>query len=254
MSRWFRHYAGMMRDEKLVSAAIRSKQPVERVVWVWGALLESASEVNDAGRYEFDAGEAAYFLRADESDIQDILSALISLGRISEGSVVRWSDRQFESDQSKDRQKRYRERVKASRDGGVTSRDGEVTAQETETETDLDSSLRSEDARAPEFEIFWQEYPNKIGEPAARLAFSKARSRASFEKIIVGTKAYARKLDDRQWMNPVKWLSGDHWGDQPARPPDKPPPKPNGVAHLRKSQSRDEYIAAEKARSERSFR
>ena len=30
MSRWFRHYAGLCRDEKLVSVAIKSKQPIER--------------------------------------------------------------------------------------------------------------------------------------------------------------------------------------------------------------------------------
>lgn len=39
MSRWFRHYAGMMRDDKLVGAAIRAKQPVERVVWVWADVV-----------------------------------------------------------------------------------------------------------------------------------------------------------------------------------------------------------------------
>jgi hypothetical protein len=36
MSRWFRHYAGMMRDDKLVRVAIRSGQTIERVVWVYG--------------------------------------------------------------------------------------------------------------------------------------------------------------------------------------------------------------------------
>lgn len=183
MSRWFRHYAGMMRDEKLVSAAIRSKQPVERVVWVWGALLESASEVNDAGRYDFDAGEAAYFLRVGEDDIENILSALASLGRISDGSVVRWSDRQFESDQSKDRQKRYRDRIKASRDGGVTSRDGEVTPQETDTDTDTeDSSLRSESnlkesasAKNSDFQDWFSSWPSFASddEDAALAAWGK---------------------------------------------------------------------------------
>ena len=43
MSRWFRHYAGMMRDDKLVRAAIKSKQSIERVLWIWGAVLESAA-------------------------------------------------------------------------------------------------------------------------------------------------------------------------------------------------------------------
>jgi hypothetical protein len=154
MSRWFRHYAGMMRDEKLVSVAVRSKQSVERVVWVWGAILESAAEINDGGRYDFDAGEAAYFLRCDEDELAGIVGGLQSLGRIDNGVIAKWSDRQFDSDGSKERQRRYRERQKGlgvvqervgdagSREGDVTqtSRDGDVTLQETDTDTDTDSS------------------------------------------------------------------------------------------------------------------
>lgn len=155
MSRWFRHYAGMMRDDKLVSAAVKSKQTVERVLWVWGALLESAAEVNDAGRFDFDAGEAAYFLRCDEGDISDILTALCAVGRVLDGALVKWSDRQFDSDQSKDRQKRYRERQQAARrrdsDVTQTSRDGGVTLQETDTDTDTDiSSEAKASSHSPE--------------------------------------------------------------------------------------------------------
>jgi uncharacterized protein YdaU (DUF1376 family) len=120
------------------------------------------------------------------------------------------------------------------------------------------SSLRSEDASAPEidtdFDKFWDVYPNKVGGPAARKAFSKAVSRASLDEIMIGARAYAAKTDDRQWCNPVKWLSEDRWKDQPARPPDKPPPKPNGLAHLSRPQSREEYLRSERERSERSFR
>jgi hypothetical protein len=42
MSRWFRHYAGMMRDDKLVRVAIRSKQTIERVVPGSGAQFSKA--------------------------------------------------------------------------------------------------------------------------------------------------------------------------------------------------------------------
>lgn len=90
MSRWFRHYAGMMRDEKLVAAAVRSRQPVERVVWVWGAILESASEIEDAGRYEIDPAEVAAFLGADARDILAIQDALRVIRYVDEGAVV-WS-------------------------------------------------------------------------------------------------------------------------------------------------------------------
>jgi hypothetical protein len=150
MSRWFRHYAGMMRDEKLVRVAVRAKQPVERVVWVWGAILESAAEVNDGGRYEFDAGEAAYFLRCDECDVACIIDCLEGAGRLADGMVARWGDRQFSSDTAAERQRRYRERKSGSdvperddhhngdAESDVTppSRDARVTPQETETEAE----------------------------------------------------------------------------------------------------------------------
>lgn len=145
MSRWFRHYAGMMRDEKLVRVAIKSKQPIERVLWVWGAALESAAEIDDNGRFDLDPAEVAYFLRSDEADIAGIISALVDAGRVVGSCVVNWGDRQFSSDKSKERQAAYRERKKAEKRGSddpeiagdapVTSRDGEVTLQETETET-----------------------------------------------------------------------------------------------------------------------
>lgn len=162
-SRWFRHYAGMMRDEKLVRAAVKSKQPVERVIWVWGAILESAAEINDGGRYEFDTGEAAYFLRCDEADLASILSSLDSFGRLSKGVVARWGDRQYSSDAAAERQRRYRERKAgngprrsdgdhngdAERDVTTTLRDGAVTAQETELETEKKEPIAQQPIAEP---------------------------------------------------------------------------------------------------------
>lgn len=131
MSRWFRHYAGMMRDDKLVRAALRTKQPIERVVWVWGAILESAAEIDDAGRYDFDAAEVAYFLRAEEADIGAIEAALADAGHLASGFVVKWRDRQFQSDRSATRQAAYRQRKRGSDSGPdnlKTSRDVTVTS------------------------------------------------------------------------------------------------------------------------------
>lgn len=115
-------------------------------------------------------------------------------------------------------------------------------------------SLRSQDARAPEFDEFWEVYPNKVGRPAAERAFSKAIKGASFDEIVAGAKSYANKTDDRQWCSPVKWLEEERWNDRPAPPPSKPPPKPNPLSHLSSFQTREEYLRAEKERSERSFK
>lgn len=159
MSRWFRHYAGMMRDEKLVAVAVRTKQPVERVVWVWGAILESAAEIDDGGRYELDCAEVAYFLRTDEADILAVETGLAAAGRVAEGVVIKWSDRQYQSDKSVARQAAYRERKRAERshaDAQPEPRDvtppspqRHVTPQETDTDTDTEDNLKQPSPTIP---------------------------------------------------------------------------------------------------------
>lgn len=145
MSRWYRAYAGMVRDDKLVRVALKSRQTVERVVWVWAAILESAAEIDDAGRYEIDIPEIAYFLRADEADIAGIVQCLEGLGRLHANVVAKWGDRQFQSDRSAERQKRYRDKragkhrddVEALGNVTVTAASRHGDAPETETETDI---------------------------------------------------------------------------------------------------------------------
>ncbi len=176
MSRWFRHYAGMMRDEKLVSAAIKSKQPIERVLWVWGAILESAAEIDKEGRYELDPAEVAYFLRSDEGDIASILAALSGMGRIADGAVVKWGNRQFSSDKSKERVAAFRERKRAEKhdaNDGVTDGNGDVTLQkrhgnppETETELETDIPL-SNDNGADSDKAFWGSAKAYLGKAKA---------------------------------------------------------------------------------------
>lgn len=158
MSRWFRHYAGLCRDEKLVSVAIKSRQPVERVVWIWAAILESAAEIDDNGRYQLDAAEVAYFLRADEADISAVEAGLAASGRVADGFVVKWSNRQFRSDRSAERVAAHRERKRqggsecehheASRNGDVTLQERHGNSPETELEADTDSTVSSEPVEA----------------------------------------------------------------------------------------------------------
>lgn len=159
MSRWFRHYAGMMRDDKLVRVAIRSGQTIERVVWVWGAILESAAELDDGGNYEVDAPEIAYFLRANEADVVAVLAGLEAIGRIRDSAVVKWGDRQFSSDRSAERQKRYRDKKREdvagsdnhdvgdsappSHPASVTSPSRHGDAPETELETETKREKRA---------------------------------------------------------------------------------------------------------------
>lgn len=245
MSRWFRHYAGMMRDDKLVGAAIRAKQPVERVVWVWGAILESASEINDGGRYEFDVAEVAYFLRVDEADICDIINALTNAGRVAEGIVVNWGARQFQSDRSATRQAAYRER-KRSRDSGchdqkehsdsdVTSPDSHRDAPETKTETNTKtdivaalpltrpSSIKKSRAK-PKLSIpdgFY--FSDETKKYAVKLGFSSFEIDRECQRFIRHAKQNDRKCAD--WC-----AAADNWFDKAAEFAGKPIPIDPAVA------------------------
>lgn len=162
MSRWFRHYAGMMRDDKLVRASIKSKQSVERVCWVWCAILESAAEIDDGGRYEVEKEEIARFLRCPASKVGAIESALEELGRLSEGKVAKWASRQFTSDRSAARTKAYRER---HRDGNVTSQERRGDAPELETETEVPLS-KDNGAPVDSDTRFWADAKAYVGKPA----------------------------------------------------------------------------------------
>jgi hypothetical protein len=235
----------MMRDEKLVAVAIRSKQPVERVVWVWGAILESAAEIDDVGRFELDAAEAAYFLRTDEIDIQSILDALTNAGRLAADRVVKWGDRQYQSDKSAERQARYRERRRSKNAGSddqqtpsdVTqpSRDGVVTLQETETETEITEPSGS-DAASPvdPRQQLWSEGVSILKaitgktDGAARQIVGKWCKAASDDCALILSKirtAQAERVGD-----PVSWITAA------VKPPDDPPPKARNAGQLARQQ------------------
>lgn len=236
MSRWFRHYAGMMRDDKLVGAAIRAKQTVERVVWVWGAILESAGEINDGGKFEIDPAEVAYFLRADEADISSILSALAHAGRVAEGVVVNWGARQFQSDTSATRQAAYRERKRANddqRDVQKTSGDVTVTAAsrhgdapETETEANTEKKLsrsKPTECEPSRFEEFWKAYPRRDGPNPRKDAEKKfavmvktgvdPQTMIDAAKQLAVDEARRGNIGTRFIPQAVTWLNGQRWID-----------------------------------------
>lgn len=93
-------------------------------------------------------------------------------------------------------------------------------------------SLRSSDVRAaapgkalgPDWptdyrEQFWQRYPEKVAKPKAlaKLDALARGGKAKFGEIMAGLDRYiAGKPADRQWCNPLTWLNGERWADQPA--------------------------------------
>jgi hypothetical protein len=69
-----------------------------------------------------------------------------------------------------------------------------------------------------DFDAFWDEWPNKVGKPAALKAFNAAVKRgAALWDIQDGLRSYIRdKPPDRPWLNPATFLNQNRWEDRPA--------------------------------------
>ena len=101
------------------------------------------------------------------------------------------------------------------------------TEKEREIETEGDTETRARRALVSvdqDFEkVFWVEWPNKVGKPAAARAWASARKRGhSTGAIMEGLTRYIDgKPPDRPWLNPSTFLNQERFLDQPARAPEK---------------------------------
>jgi hypothetical protein len=143
MSRWFRHYAGMMSDPKFGGVARFCKRSRAEVLFVWGCLLESASEY-DSAVYGWDADAVAELLGIETETAQAIHDALEAKGLIGGGRIEAWDKRQFKSDDSSERVRKHRSSRKAvteqSHNADETACNGDVTPPETEAEPEADTT------------------------------------------------------------------------------------------------------------------
>jgi hypothetical protein len=210
MSRWFRVYDDVINDPKILKLPEESR-------WHWIALLCVASK-NDGALPSTE--DVAISLRVKTSAAAAIIAGLKSAGLLDlvDGRYVphNWNGRQFKSDVSNERVKRFRDRQR-----NVTET---VTVTPPETEADTEQKQKKKETREAalssdfEFEDFWNLWPNKVGKPAALKAFAGARKRAGLDAIVEGVFAYIRdKPPDRAWLNPATFLNQSRWEDQPAK-------------------------------------
>lgn len=138
-------------------------------------------------------------------------------------AVKAWEGQQtdaLERRRANDRERQDRRRHVKSRDVTVTvsSRERAARVEDKPLPTDIEPQKKEQkDALTREFDLFWAEYPNKVGKPKAFAAFIAARKRATFEVIVTGLRRYmAAKPADRAWLNPATFFNQDRWDDQPA--------------------------------------
>ena len=93
-----------------------------------------------------------------------------------------------------------------------------------------------------EFESWFAEYPHRVKQPAALIAYRQARSIASASDLLLGLRRYVEsKPPDQKPLNPDNWLKQQRWLDQPAPHTVN---GSNGVRHdQRRRPSRDNLVA-----------
>ncbi|MGM4987404.1 hypothetical protein [Tardiphaga sp. 841_E9_N1_2] len=210
MTRWLRLYDDTINDPKIL------KLP-EATRWHWVALLCIASK-NDGALPALD--DIAIQLRVTPAKATEILSALVKAGLIDKLETGfaphNWNGRQYKSDVSTDRVKRFRN---GKRNVSETEeKRPQIQIQNTEAESKKEPRARALDWPEDFREQFWALYPNKVGKPKALSKLEGAMTRGvRWLDLMDGLRRYIQtKPPDRAWLNPETFLNQERWTDQPA--------------------------------------
>lgn len=108
---WYRAYEGLVSDPKLHEIALDCKVSRSLVIAVWHSLLESCAS-EESERFSTTSRRISINLHEKIEKIEKILKSFSDSEMIVDGCVFRWNERQFVSDSSTPRVKRYREKRK----------------------------------------------------------------------------------------------------------------------------------------------
>lgn len=209
MSRWFRFYAEVVNDPKV------QKLPCEDFR-AWVNLLCLASE--NGGKIP-PLNDVAFSLRMSADATETVLERLSNGGlidRMSGGpdgwhyAPHSWDKRQYKSDTSTDRVKRFRERSE------------NVSETPPETEADTEQKKKDKTTSYPKksvegFDDFWKAYPNKKAKPQALKAYAKALEKTDHATLVAAVHAQRgwRNWIDGYVPHPATWLNAERWTDEP---------------------------------------
>lgn len=211
MKPWFRFYNEVVDDPKVQRLS-------GDLFKVWVNFLCLASKHDGVLPSTEDL---AFSLRVSEDEISTFRNQLMIAGLFDEkrGMVVPhgWDKRQFKSDLSTSRVKRFRKRSKP------VSRNGPEQTRTEQTPIVPESG----------FEKFWNAYPRKVGKTAAMKRWVVIEpSEELVGKMLAAIEAWKqsdqwRKNDGQYVPYPVTWLNQERWNDQVAV--EKLPPKIKAV-------------------------
>lgn len=226
--------------------AIRRMPEGNNIILIWVMLLTIAGRCNADGdiflteKIRYNADTLADELRFSESVVRLALNVLVEYGMIvcQEDAfyIKNWEEYQnIEGmerirEQNRLRKQRERERKKllpAESHGTshVTVTQSHATDKESfdsysYSESQSKSSSKSNSDYTEDFEIFWNEYPRKVGKKEAFRAFKKANM-----PVQVLLSAVREQKQSTMWTkeggryipNPATWLNQGRWDDKPIK-------------------------------------
>ena len=132
--KWFRWYRDTVADVKLRTVAMRASCHTTAAIALWAAILEDASKPEHRGVCERPIDMMAVTLDLTVTQAEHMRDAMAALGmvrvKVDSIHVVKWGDRQFESDAdgtARERQRRKRAKNKGKNNASVTDEAVNVT-------------------------------------------------------------------------------------------------------------------------------
>jgi len=203
---WFRMYTDAVDNVKLRMVAFEDRWHYVAIMCLKRqGLLDKVDDPNFDRMLSIKLGLAV-------SDLFEVKRRLLEVDLIDEHVCpVGWTDRQFESDSSTERVRKYRARQKGAsqeRHGNVS-----VTVQDTDTDTDTDKTL----VRNESFKTFWNQYPRRESKAKAETAFARLTAKdrdALLAHLPERIDRHLSKLETRYIPMPGTFINQRRWLDE----------------------------------------
>lgn len=234
---WFRLYSEIIDDEKIRLLAFEDR-------WHYIAILCMKSDgLLDCGdNSELMMRKVSVKMGLAIREVDEVARRLSEVGLVEQNTLqpLKWNDRQFKSDSSKDRVKAYREKQKKQQDTSKKQPcNVTVTTQDTDTDTDKtkkllssgddagsakvsESEIKSLKLTAAECQAIADKYNQALGDalPKVQLVNKKreAAINARFKELLnsktpSGAERYSDKQSGIEWFGRffVKVRYNPHW-------------------------------------------